>query len=94
MVTPAGKIIEKGPLLESLRSAFGAWRSHPKSIEIRELHTLPMADAWILVRYEEWHLPEHGEAVGRLSTAIFRSSSDADLGVEWVRLHETWLDAK
>ena len=93
MVTPGGIVVTRGPLIEQLRGALGSWRASPKKIEIRDISSLYLAGGWILVRYEEWHLPEQGEAVGRLSTAVFRSTSAAPLGVEWVRLQETWLPA-
>jgi hypothetical protein len=91
MVTPGGAVVTRGPLVEQLRGAFGRWKDSPQKIEIREIAGLTLGGGWTLVRYEEWHLPEEGEAVGRVSTAIFRSREDAPRGVEWVRLHETWI---
>ena len=94
MITPAGQIVERAAVLESLKGALGRWNNSPEKIEIRKISPLLLAGGWILVRYEEWHLPSLGEPEGRISTASFRSNSEAPLGLEWVRLHETWLPAE
>lgn len=91
MITPGGEVVIRAPLIDRLQAAFGAWKGSGKKIEIRALQGLPMAEGWVLIRYEEWHLEEQGEAIGRLSTAVFRTEANAPNGVEWVRLHETWL---
>jgi hypothetical protein len=41
--------------------------------------------------YEEWQTVGD-DRTGRVSTALFRRSSEAPNGVEWYHLHETWLD--
>jgi hypothetical protein len=41
--------------------------------------------------YEEWQTVGD-ERTGRVSTVLFRRAPATPNGVEWVHLHETWLD--
>jgi hypothetical protein len=41
--------------------------------------------------YEEWQTVGD-DRTGRVSTALFRRTAATPNGVEWVHLHETWLD--
>ena len=41
--------------------------------------------------YEEWQTIA-GDRTGRASTVLFRQAPGTPNGVEWVHLHETWLD--
>ena len=41
--------------------------------------------------YEEWQTVGD-DRTGRVSTVLFRRASATPNGVEWVHLHETWLD--
>lgn len=42
--------------------------------------------------YEEWQ-SMGDEETGRIVTVLFRRAPEKPNGVEWVHLHETWLDA-
>jgi hypothetical protein len=42
--------------------------------------------------YEEWQSVGEDET-GRVATVLFRRAADTPNGVEWVHLHETWLES-
>lgn len=88
LVTPEGRLVERGPLLEGLelaRATRPGLRLWTRAWDVR--HAWP---GGTLATYEEWQ-EERGRRRGRLSTAVFLADERAPLGVAWRHVHETWL---
>lgn len=91
MVTPDGDMLARGGVLAHARGRHGEDEVGDFGIEIRNVRLLDSHEDRALVRYEEWQDTNRGEN-GRVSTALFRPSDEAPEGVEWMYLHETWLE--
>ena len=94
MVVPAGDVLERGPLLELLRSNEGQRASdHVVSTRAEQLVRRGAFDdgtQWALVLYEEWAGP--ADAVrGRQSSVLMMADANAVAGWRWLHVHETWL---
>jgi len=92
LVTPAGVVETRETLLDKLRQAHAS-RVTQFRIWIDEFEGQIETPDLCIATYEEWQ--EHTVATKlqttvRLSTAVFRRSDKAPLGVEWLHLHETW----
>lgn len=92
IITPDGRKVERGPLLDGLRGAYGRWRSIEGGgriwIENFDLRHVEAETA--LATYEEWQQEGDGKR-GRLSTVLFRRKNGTPNGVEWLHVHEVWL---
>ena len=89
MVPPGGQLVERAPLLASLRAAHG---SHAGiEIEITGVQVLHDLGDLVIASYEEWQrspAPLGAHVTARTSTAILRRAVG---GWQWVHVHETWL---
>lgn len=94
LIGPDGRRRGREVLLGDVRGAHGMARgeSPPMRIRIEELRGRPLADDLYLVTYEEWQA-RRGQERGRLSTAVFRRREGTPNGVEWLHVHEVWLEA-
>jgi len=92
MVTPDGEVLKRDDILGYVRAERDTHDDF--GIEIRNVETLDAHAGRALLRYEEWQTPggNQKETEGRLSTALFGVSKSAQEGVEWLHLHETWLE--
>jgi hypothetical protein len=90
MVTPRGTILERGELLENLRTAHYSHREMRIWIENVMVHS-QVGDIFI-VTYEEWQEIK-GRITSRFSSAIFKTCPSAPNGVCWIHLHETWINS-
>lgn len=93
VVDPGGGETDRDSLLASLGEAGGgrADADPPFEIEIRAVEPRLTSDDLCLVTYEEWQRGGDDAETGRVSSALFRRAESSP-GVEWVHLHETWLE--
>jgi hypothetical protein len=91
-IQPAGLVLERGDLLEQIRSGHGKspdFRIRVRNVELR--HRCPDAGT-ILATYEEYQKGARNSARAcnaRLSSALFERTADGRL--VWLHVHETWL---
>ncbi|MCG8351292.1 MAG: hypothetical protein MI924_26265 [Chloroflexales bacterium] len=84
IVSPAGKLQERAPLLAGLRAAYG--KSPGIRIWIEDVRLCFQENDIAIVTYAEWQ--QLGEAItARLSTALFRERSGPPNGLEWLHVH-------
>lgn len=90
LISPRGVRDDRDRILAQIRGAHGKRSS--LTISVEDLRARACHDDVCLVTYEERHrTPE--SVTRRISSAWFRRRADAPRGVEWVHLHETWLEA-
>lgn len=71
---------------------FDAHAAHDAvTVETSSFEPRHVGESTCLGTYEEWQTTGD-ERTGRVATALFRRAPAAPNGVEWVHLHETWLD--
>jgi hypothetical protein len=88
IVTPAGQELNREALVAGIRAEWGGRpgvRIWAESIRVLAHHA-PL----VIASYEERQRLD-GRETRRLSTAILREVSAAPHGLEWVRVHETWI---
>lgn len=93
IVSPDSDRRGREELLDGLENAKGSKATSvpPFEINIKRVETRAESDDLCQLIYEEWQRSD-GDATGRVSSALFRRREDAPEGVEWVHLHETWLE--
>jgi hypothetical protein len=94
MVPPDGRRLSRPGVIEGLRLAHGGkGTSGPFRITIRGLEVLHLAPPLVALGYVEEQV--HGDAfTRRRSTALFASLLHEAERVEWLALHETWIEGK
>lgn len=94
IVDPCGSTVDRESLLDGLGDAGGSRADDDPAfgIEVRNVDARLATEEYCLVSYEEWQSGD-GEETGRVSSALFHPSETSPSGVEWVHLHETWLQA-
>ena len=90
IIGPDGDQAGQQPIVDAIRRAHGRWREQPGRIRIENYRFHHAAGGLALATYEEWH--DLGEKRGRLSTVLFGPNATATNGVEWLHLHEVWID--
>ena len=93
IVEPDGSVLNREPLLAGLLAARGARADDgdPFRIGIDEA-TVRMIEAPLcLVTYVE-RQQGLGKRTARRSSVLFRDRPDSPNGVEWLHVHETWID--
>lgn len=89
LVDPSGHEADRAAMAALLRSL---WNTRPiVQIWIEQFRLLLDAPPLFVARYEEWQEGSAGNT-RRISTAVFRTAPTAPNGVQWVRVHETWMD--
>ena len=88
IISPSGEITDRTTMEQLLRNAHGSgtveiWIEQP---QVRELSA-----GLILVLYEEWQRRD-GRKTVRQSSALFRPNPKNPNEVEWLHVHETWID--
>lgn len=90
IVSPEGRRTPRRDLVAALRTTHGkdapTARIWTQSERIR-----PIGDGLWLATYEEWQ-EQSGSETRRISSALFRGRTDTPNGVEWLHVHETWID--
>lgn len=94
IVEPEGAVREREPLLAGLKAARGgrADIEDPFRIRIEEAQVRWVEGAFCLVTYVERQTGSR-RRTARRSSALFRESAGGPNGVEWLHVHETWIDA-
>ncbi len=85
-----GVLIERQPIVDAVRGAYGRWRDAPGTIRIENFRLHQRDGALAMATYEEWHDLASGR-VGRLSSILFGENPDAPNGLDWLHLHEVWM---
>jgi hypothetical protein len=93
LVSPRGNVDEREPLLESIRGAYGA-RGEGFRIWIEDVRVRQSRGDVHVVTYEEWQQEGGAEPTRRLSTAVFGDDDSAPNGLEWLHVHEVWLEVE
>lgn len=91
MVTPDGVRCERSAVLEAVRESYGRDDPGEFDIEIQNVELIERLDGHALVRYEEWQTTAD-ERTGRVSTVLLREESAAPGGLQWIHVHETWIE--
>jgi hypothetical protein len=92
IVSPNGTTHGRELLLESLRAAKGTHAHHDFRMWVSDVQARDLGGGLLLVTYEEWH-EQDGARKGRSSTAVLRENAERPRGLEWLHVHETWLEA-
>ena len=89
MVAPDGQMIERQPLLEGLHQAHSSRQG--MRIWIEDVRVLYWFDHLVLAAYQEWQ-EINGQITARLSSVLFGEKPSTPNNLEWLHVHETWLD--
>jgi hypothetical protein len=91
IISPDGKVTVYEPLLADL------WQAHDSRpgfrLWVKEVAVRLLSPQLALATYEEWQEIE-GKVTARVSTAVFRQKNNTPNGVEWLHVHETWLEIR
>ena len=94
MISPEGTVTGRAELLRGLRHARAAYTpANSISIRVADIQQRRHSDDLCLMTYEEWQNTGSGER-GRISSALFRRRPGTPNGVEWLHLHETWMNGE
>lgn len=88
-VTTSGGVRTRDETLAGVRGAHAS--DAETRIWTKNERVTPLADGLHLVVYEEWQV-RAGEERARISTAIMRENEEAPGGLEWLHVHETWIE--
>ena len=89
MIQPSGLTRTEEGIVQDV---FDAHAAHDDvTIETSTFEPRAVADDTCLGTYEEWQTVGD-DRTGRIATVLFRRDAETPNGVEWVHLHETWLD--
>jgi hypothetical protein len=91
LISPSGVVTEGPSLMAQMEGAHGVHSGIPFSIRIENCRLRVAAAPYCLGTYEEWQ-ERDGVTTARLATALFRTNAGLRHGLEWLHLHETWLD--
>lgn len=88
-VTTAGEVLERPAIVEGVRSSHAS--SSDLRIRIRDPRLLRESAGQLVAVYQELQEAAGGRT-GRVSTVVFRRSEAAPNGLEWLHVHETWIE--
>ncbi|MFQ5690829.1 MAG: hypothetical protein ACE5HQ_11215 [Gemmatimonadota bacterium] len=91
LIAPTGGRMDRTKVLNGVREAHGRYSGCPCRISIRNCATRALGPDLGLATYEEWQ-DIAGETRGRLSTAVFGRRAGLPNGVQWLHVHEVWMD--
>jgi len=91
IIDPDGEILGREPIVDAIRQAHGRWTEAPGQIRIENFRLHQSGADYALATYEEWH-EVGGETIGRLSSVLFGPNAQAPQGLEWLHLHEVWIE--
>lgn len=90
IVTPEGQVLDRAGILAAVRAGRG---SREVEIRVENARILWRVGAVTCARYDERHTGA-GRRSLRRSTALFREAEAAPNGVEWLHVHETWVEQR
>ena len=90
IIDPDGETAGRDPIVEAIRAAHGRWREAPGRIRIENFRLHQSGSDYALATYEEWH-EVGGESIGRLSSVLFGPNAQTPNRLEWLHLHEVWI---
>ncbi|MFQ5652261.1 MAG: hypothetical protein ACE5IY_20215 [bacterium] len=92
LISPTGQRRKRAGLIVGLKQAHASRANSepPYRIWIKNVHSRVVDDRLYVVTYEEWQMAD-GKTRGRQSTALLRDRPDTPNGVDWLHVHETWL---
>lgn len=88
-IDPGGRLTEYAALMGRLRRAANTRRNFKIWIENFRFHR--QEGDLALATYEEWQ-EDAGATSVRLSTVLFREKANTPNRLEWLHVHETWLE--
>lgn|GEM_PF-456638 len=89
IITPEGMLLPRADIIQAVRQQAG---SDPSAVlEIRNVELVAVDTDIAVFRYEEWQSSAGVAPRGRLSSVVFRRRDDADNGLGWRQVQETWL---
>lgn len=89
IITPDAKILERHTIIKAIERNYNSQKG--MRIWIEDVHIQGWFEDHILASYQEWQ--ETDETITcRLSSVIFQSNQDNPNGLEWLYVHETWLE--
>ena len=91
LISPRGVVDRAAPLMARIEGAYGVQAGVAFAIRIESCELRFADDSHCLGTYEEWQQRD-GATTARLSTVVFRVRDDRRHGLEWLHLHETWLE--
>lgn len=93
IVEPDGTVVERATLMRALASARGKHDDpdRPFDIRIEDATARSLSGALCLVTYVE-RQTVRGQPTARRSSALLRDAPDGPNGVEWLHVHETWIE--
>ena len=89
IVSPDGTTLAREAILQAVRGGHGA--NPDVSITIRNPRLLHHRGELALMAYEECQTTAN-TTLSRLSTALFIDAAGTPNGVQWLHLHETWME--
>ena len=90
IIFPSGEMIHCKPLLEGLRNAHNSREG--MRIWIKNIEVHHQIGNLILATYEEWQEIE-GQVTARLSSVLFQKEPSTPNGIQWLHVHETWINS-
>ncbi|WP_372909892.1 hypothetical protein [Salinigranum sp.] len=90
MVQPSGLTRTRDGIATDVFEAHGA--HDDVTVETSAFEPRHVGEESCLGTYEEWQ-SMGDERTGRVATVLFRRAAETPNGVEWVHLHETWLES-
>ena len=94
MITPEAEVMGCEPLLGAIKTAHGAFTPPDQTfrIWIKNYDCRFVSGDLCLATYEEWQRePEHPRT-GRVSSVAFGHRPELPHGLEWLHVHETWIE--
>jgi hypothetical protein len=93
LISPRGAVGEGRKLMDQIEGAHGVQSGVPFAIRIENCRLRVAEGGYCLGTYEEWQTRD-GATTARLSTVLFRANPALRHGLEWLHLHETWLEGQ
>ena len=91
LVSASGSIRDRETVLRAARNAYGNRRETPFDIATTFCSSQQLDETIAIVVYKEWQTIA-GLLTGRTATAVFSRNDGLPGGVEWLHVHETWLE--
>ena len=96
IVNPAGQTTPRDLLVPGLHGAYGRWLEGGTAtgeVRVADVRVRAVGEGLFIVAYEEWQREGAEAERGRRSTAVLRRTDrPTPLGLEWLAVHETWIE--